>query len=106
MQMPHPTSNTQPRVGSSPQKEKEEMSDDIVTWLRRVAPLAKAQDPDSPDPYWWSLTAGVTAAADEIERLRKAAYALIDELRYNGGYEAYTSKMVFAEFYEQAVRGE
>lgn len=42
-------------------------------------------------------------AADEIERLRKTAYALIDELRHNGGYEAYTPKMLFEEFYEQAV---
>lgn len=45
-------------------------------------------------------------AADEIERLRELAYLLIDELRFNGGYEAYTPKMLFDEFYEQAVRGE
>lgn len=48
----------------------------------------------------------IYSAISEIERLRELAYLLIDELRFNGGYEAYTPKMLFDEFYEQAVRGE
>lgn len=47
------------------------MMSDIVEWLRKVAPQAKAQDPLSSDSHWWSLTDGVIAAANEIERLRK-----------------------------------
>lgn len=45
-------------------------------------------------------------AADEIERLQRMAMTLIDELRQNGGYEAYTPKMLFQEFYEEAHRGD
>lgn len=75
------------------------MSDDLVTRLRDIASLRV--------PMGGSIIPmACTEAADEIERLRKTIYALIDELRYNGGYEAYTSKMVFDEFYEQVVRGE
>ncbi len=52
------------------------MSDDIVTRLRKVAPQAKAQDPQSLDPYWWSLEGLVLASADEIEHLRSLNTAL------------------------------
>lgn len=75
------------------------MIDDIVTRLREITQPGKWQSMGK-----WDRTAN--EAADEIERLRKLAYLLIDELRFNGGYEAYTPKMLFDEFYEQAVRGE
>lgn len=76
------------------------MTDDILTQLRNALEFYKG---------WWYLqcsTADLKRAADEIERLRKMAYAMIDELRQNGGYEPYTTQMLFNEFYEQAVRGE
>ena len=72
------------------------MTDDIVTRLR------ESEWNENPQ----TNVRLCADAADEIERLRKLAYLLIDELRFNGGYEAYTSKMLFDEFYEQAVRGE
>lgn len=84
---------------------KEPMADDIVTRLRDSRGMTTCRSSDGfmsiiPD------TGLMREAADEIERLRKLAYLLIDELRFDGGYEAYTSKMLFDEFYEQAVRGE
>lgn len=81
------------------------MDDDIVTRLRESDGMAISRSDDG----FLSIHADtdlLREAADEIERLHKLAYLLIDELRYDGGYEAYTSKMVFDEFYEQAVRGD
>ena len=69
---------------------------DIVVFLRLWASL----EPDK------QQVRDLHRAADEIERLRKVAYLLIDELRFNGGYEAYTSRMLFDKAYEQAVRGD
>lgn len=70
------------------------MADDIVPRLRDYDFM---RDGDFPE-----LT--MAEAADEIERLRRMAMTLIDELRQNGGYEAYTPKMLFQEFYEEARR--
>lgn len=47
------------------------VNDDIVKWLRMIAPDARAFDPQSRDDFSWPLKNGILAAADEIERLRK-----------------------------------
>ncbi len=42
-------------------------------------------------------------AADEIEILNKVIELLIDELRQNGGYEAYTPTMIRQEFVDEVM---
>lgn len=71
------------------------MTDDIVTRLRKVAPIAKLADPFSSDPFLWSLAGLLDGAADEIERLREEKqhletliHDLIDQLPPQPNYLA------------------
>lgn len=73
------------------------VSDDILTRLREASIKLSVYGVDRKT---------MLEAADEIERLRRMAMMLIDELRQNGGYEAYTPEMLFQEFYEEARRGD
>jgi len=47
------------------------VKDDIVLYLRMVAPYARAHDPSTQNGLTWPLTSGLMEAAAEIERLRK-----------------------------------
>lgn len=86
MRCTKPTGNVITRWGPA-------MADDIVTRLRE-------ETCHMPECCWL-----FTDAADEIERLRGMAMTLIDELRQNGAYKAYTPEMLFQGFYNEARRG-
>lgn len=82
------------------------MAGDIVTRLREGLWRNDCCSSPSCNGDWYTPLddKDFIEAADEIERLRRMAMTLIDELRQNGGYEAYTPKMLFQEFYEEARR--
>jgi len=72
------------------------MTDNIVTRLRDIASL---RGPMAGNVIPFTCN----AAAGEIELLNEVIELLIDELRQNGGYEAYTPTMVRQEFIDKAV---
>lgn len=76
------------------------MTDDIVVRLDTLASNYKTTEFE----FMYADYETVCEASFQIQHLKDVIYQMIDELRFNGGFEAYTSAMVFQEFSDQAKR--